>query len=1793
MTLKNSACSKEWRVGQRCLCRLQDKFVAGRIRFVGTTHFKPGLWYGIQLDEPHGKHDGVVADKRYFGCKPFFGIFLRRTSLSKLPKGNRKALKQGIENDSRCVNITHEELEQKLSMLRSNLSSSKHNFENSLRSSSPSPLSSTKQKNEDGSIDMSSSSCRSSSKQRIETSASLHPRFLRGAPFDSPVNPKYTTAIEFEVGTVVCVKLRSSESVLGTVRFAGLVPFARGVWYGIDLATPAGLNDGSVQGDRYFTCEPKHGVFVRAAALCLSSERRTSIFDDSSSEHRESEENTSFTIIGSPDSITMTEFKEEDIFLPPSRPVSPPPSLPAARLNPVSHPGLSRNIFTPQKLEGTAAKCAITPESQFSRSCFRVENTPLERQLKYATLATPLVSSPAEGDNLDIIDYGGPGRVDTIPSTNLSFDFQETVLEDSTLQEKYLDGEDFSSLKDSTSQEKDFSGENFLSIDNSTFQEKYVVCSDSDGSEDLSKNFIKSSLRKRTPSPNHTLLNTSMDDVLQKLDKTPSQIHSHNSMQEVLQKLDEKPERIENVKTKSHDIFSSGYGKVSPHRLHSTDLHPTIQKALSAQRERMRQENKASVSRQVKIAKEELESDIASRIRTAVKQERERHQGQLKTLKQRAFEQLQKSLELVILDAEKHNNIELKKRDDLWNERISKLTEKISFFEEKEKQYSEIDSVKELSKARIELKDLRNRLLSSDKELEQLNETKYTLQQAVKDRNRFKQSLEAVQTENVDLKAKLTISVKKNRTLTTLEIENDELKKKVKSLEVEINQRRERESLQAIEVNSLQELVAKEIEKASTLEIDLTKMKKDNSENLERLKKSQKVDIERAVANATTELSSKHSVEVKRLKGELMKLKTKSKEEENQVLQALAEEHKVEMETLKSEMFKELEEAMQALVSDHEVDMKILQSSLSEREEELEKKDNLLKKTRKSMKEKNKNVDNMKKELDQKINALKKAHTSIRELRNELGMKKELMKKSRQEVEELRKTLKNRDAAERAKKLLSSSEAKKRKRITEVHDAEINKLIAKHENDMTRCRTECDDKISKLKEKNQCREREFRRDIIAEYDDKITKLKAKYEKEYGEKLEEIRKEESNQLSNLKNAVVSEYNDKITALEAKHKKAYEEKVKDLNAKNKNQILQYKTQIKTLEIQRDQNNSEDDDEITHLKGEIKKLEILLKAKDTEYEHEIVAAAALDADRESMIAETVAKETKNRNEMIENIRLKAITEQENALREHTEKHLVERNEMRNEMDEYALKVTRLKEELSSFNGAEEIRLKESSSEMTKFEHEKMKFECVKSDLLREIEESKESSSLVKIELEREKNDLLRQIEELKESSSAMKIELEREKSDFLLKVEELKETSSAEKIDLESEKSDLLCQIGELNESSERAYNEMEHMAKEINLLKSEKSDLLCQIGELNESSERSCNEMERMAKEINLLKEGKEKLEMEHSKGERDDAAMRLTEAEHLAEIEKLHSEMKDEKEKSEENSFVIEKLRKQISLERDLAIQECEEKHKNELHKLETVMKENAEYIAGSIQHHEEAAEVAVQECEVLREKYEQLQIRTKKAEDDSSSAIQEAEAVRLSLQKQKDRCSRYKDKVASLQQLLRAETDKVVAFQGQILELQLKTSNSDSTDKVSSSKADNSTSKATDEQFQESLTQYKNYLLQQQESAAVHMEALIEAGEIEFSKFADRNPKAAAKLEDKLKKLRSHKEIKNTANIEKLMEHATNNHKKIKEQQAAGEADLARWLDVAAEEFLGKLAKKRKKCEATRAKLLKKIEDAS
>lgn len=71
------------------------------------------------------------------------------------------------------------------------------------------------------------------------------------------------TGQEISPGTVITL----TDGRQATVRFIGLTHFANGEWIGVELTDATGKNDGEVQGERYFQCDPGFGMFIRPTAI--------------------------------------------------------------------------------------------------------------------------------------------------------------------------------------------------------------------------------------------------------------------------------------------------------------------------------------------------------------------------------------------------------------------------------------------------------------------------------------------------------------------------------------------------------------------------------------------------------------------------------------------------------------------------------------------------------------------------------------------------------------------------------------------------------------------------------------------------------------------------------------------------------------------------------------------------------------------------------------------------------------------------------------------------------------------------------------------------------------------------------------------------------------------------------------------------------------------------------------------------------------------------------------------------------------------------------------------------------------------------------------------------------------------------------------------------------------------------------------------------------------------------------------------------------------------------------------
>ncbi|XP_020363306.1 CAP-Gly domain-containing linker protein 3 isoform X1 [Oncorhynchus kisutch] len=75
----------------------------GIIRYYGKTDFAPGYWFGVELEQPTGKHDGSVFGVRYFTCLPKYGVFAPPSRVQRIGGS-----KDGQSGDGTMVKKVHQ-----------------------------------------------------------------------------------------------------------------------------------------------------------------------------------------------------------------------------------------------------------------------------------------------------------------------------------------------------------------------------------------------------------------------------------------------------------------------------------------------------------------------------------------------------------------------------------------------------------------------------------------------------------------------------------------------------------------------------------------------------------------------------------------------------------------------------------------------------------------------------------------------------------------------------------------------------------------------------------------------------------------------------------------------------------------------------------------------------------------------------------------------------------------------------------------------------------------------------------------------------------------------------------------------------------------------------------------------------------------------------------------------------------------------------------------------------------------------------------------------------------------------------------------------------------------------------------------------------------------------------------------------------------------------------------------------------------------------------------------------------
>lgn len=179
---------------------------SGVVRYIGETRFAPGIWYGIELDQPFGKNDGSVDGFEYFSCPTNHGVFAPPSRIQRILKG------QILKTDRTTLRRSSKQYSSQTGLDRN-------------------------------------SRLNQTSRTKVVNSTK------------SPLTNPKTEPVLAEGTHVFC------NGEIGVVLYMGPVSFAEGIWLGVELRTPKGKHDGAIHGRRYFTCKPGHGLLVRPSKV--------------------------------------------------------------------------------------------------------------------------------------------------------------------------------------------------------------------------------------------------------------------------------------------------------------------------------------------------------------------------------------------------------------------------------------------------------------------------------------------------------------------------------------------------------------------------------------------------------------------------------------------------------------------------------------------------------------------------------------------------------------------------------------------------------------------------------------------------------------------------------------------------------------------------------------------------------------------------------------------------------------------------------------------------------------------------------------------------------------------------------------------------------------------------------------------------------------------------------------------------------------------------------------------------------------------------------------------------------------------------------------------------------------------------------------------------------------------------------------------------------------------------------------------------------------------------------------
>ncbi len=200
---------------------------------------------GVELDEPRGKHDGMVKGIRFFQCAPNRGVMTRVNSVNLVPPkqpAGQPPQQQPAPARQRSRSVHRSEPAQQPQQPQQQ------------------PASHQQQTHREGLAAF-----------RAALDATAHKSDSTASPAAAAATAASGAAqsASLRLESRVVVWHDTDDPAVGTVKYIGPFGSSQDVWVGIELDEQRGRHDGTIDGQRLFVCRPGHGILTRRRLVRL------------------------------------------------------------------------------------------------------------------------------------------------------------------------------------------------------------------------------------------------------------------------------------------------------------------------------------------------------------------------------------------------------------------------------------------------------------------------------------------------------------------------------------------------------------------------------------------------------------------------------------------------------------------------------------------------------------------------------------------------------------------------------------------------------------------------------------------------------------------------------------------------------------------------------------------------------------------------------------------------------------------------------------------------------------------------------------------------------------------------------------------------------------------------------------------------------------------------------------------------------------------------------------------------------------------------------------------------------------------------------------------------------------------------------------------------------------------------------------------------------------------------------------------------------------------------------------